>query len=118
MVSDKQSTDVNSYLEKLPPDRRAVLESLRQMILQIAPEAQQTMQYGMPVFEYPGGSIALAAQKNYFSLYMDVNIVERHRAELGSLSVGKSCIRFKRLDQLPLDTIRKMMEESAGGRPS
>jgi uncharacterized protein YdhG (YjbR/CyaY superfamily) len=117
MVTDKQSKDVASYLEKLPPDRRSTLETLRAMILQAAPEAKESMQYGMPVFTFPGGGVALAAQKHYFSLYMDVNIVEQHRAELGKLNVGKSCIRFKRLEQLPLDTIQAMLEEAANKEP-
>jgi len=114
MVTDKLSKDVGSYLEKLPADRRAALETLRAMILQAAPEAQESMQYGMPTFTYPGGGFALAAQKHYLSLYMDQDVVENHRAELGGLSIGKSCIRFKRLEQLPLDTIQAMLEEAAG----
>jgi hypothetical protein len=55
----------------------------------------------------------LASQKNYISLYMDIQVVEKHRAELPGLSIGKSCIRFKRLDQLPLEVIQEMMVEAA-----
>lgn len=113
MVTDKQSPDVDSYLSKLPDDRRATLETLRGMILQAVPQAKETMQYGMPVFEYEGGMFGLAAQKNYLSLYMAVTVVEKHRAELPGLSIGKSCIRFKRLDQLPLEVIQEMMVEAA-----
>ena len=113
MVTDKQSPDVASYLEKLPPERREALETLRGMILQAAPEAQESMRYGMPTYEFPGGMFALAAQKNYLSLYMDVTIVEMHRAELDGLSIGKSCIRFKRLEQLPLGVIQAMLGEAA-----
>jgi len=114
MVTDKLSKDVASYLEKLPPDRRAALEALRAMILQAAPEAQESMQYGMPTYTFSGGGFALAAQKNYLSLYMDQAVVENHRAELGGRSIGKSCIRFKRLEQLPRGTIQAMLEEAAG----
>lgn len=114
MVTDRQSKDAASYLAQLPSARRAALETLRAMILQAAPEAQESMQYGMPTYTYPGGMFALAAQKNYLSLYMDVNVVENHRAELGKLSIGKSCIRFKRLEQLPLETIQTMLVEAAG----
>jgi uncharacterized protein YdhG (YjbR/CyaY superfamily) len=112
MVSDHVSPDVDSYLAKQPDDRREALASLRNMILQAAPQAQEAMRYGMPTYEYPGGMFAIAAQKNYFSLYMDVSVVEKHRSELGNLSIGKSCIRFKRLDQLPLEVIRAMLVEA------
>jgi hypothetical protein len=50
------------------------------------------------------------------SLYMDTGVVERHRQELAGLSVGKSCIRFRRIQDLPLDAIRRMLEESVGSR--
>jgi len=114
MVTDKLNKDVVSYLDILPTDRCTALETLRAMILQAAPEAQESMKYGMPTYTYPGGMFALAAQKNYLSLYMDVHVVEQHRAELDGLSIGKSCIRFKRLEQLPLETIQAMLVEAVG----
>jgi len=117
MVTDKLSKDVASYLEKLPADRRTALETLRALILQAAPEVQESMQYGMPTYTYPGGMFALAAQKNYLSLYMNVDVVENHRAELGRLSIGKSCIRFKQLEELPLETIQVMLMEAANREP-
>jgi hypothetical protein len=43
----------------------------------------------------------------------DIGIVERHRAELGDLNVGKSCIRFTRLEQLPQGTIVAMLQKAA-----
>jgi uncharacterized protein YdhG (YjbR/CyaY superfamily) len=118
MVTDRLSPDVDSYLEKLPPERRAALQTLREMILQAAPQAQESMRYGLPTYEYPAGTFGLAAQKQYLALYMDVTVVENHRAELGGLSIGKSCIRFKRLDQLPLETIQAMLIEAANRDPS
>jgi hypothetical protein len=47
------------------------------------------------------------------SLYMEPRILDRHRAELKHLDLGKSCIRFKNIDQLPLDIVRQMLEETA-----
>jgi uncharacterized protein YdhG (YjbR/CyaY superfamily) len=117
MVSDLVSSDVDSYLAKQPDDRREALETLRSLILQVVPQAHEAMRYGMPTYEYPGGLFAIAAQKNYLSLYMDVNVVEKHRSELGKLDIGKSCIRFKRLDQLPLEVIQAMLVEAANQAP-
>lgn len=113
MVSDHESKDIDTYLSKLPEDRRQALEYLRHMIHRAAPQVSESMSYGMPVFEFPGGGFALAAQKHYLSLYMDVTVVEKHRAELGALDIGKSCIRYKKLESLPLDVIEKMMVEAA-----
>ncbi len=55
---------------------------------------------------------ALASQKQYMSLYMDTSLVEKYRQELAGLDVGKSCIRFKRLEDLPLETVRRILVET------
>ena len=73
---------------------------------------QETMQYRMPTFELNEVVCALASQKHYISLYMDVDLVEEHRAELAHLDVGKSCIRFKKIEDLPMDTVRQILVET------
>lgn len=107
------ATGVDAYLENLVPDRRAALTELRLLIREAAPNAVESMKYRMPTYEYEGGVlVAFASQKHYMSLYMDTELVEAHRRELAGLSVGKSCIRFRRLEQLPLDTVRTILYET------
>jgi hypothetical protein len=58
--------------------------------------------------------IALAAQKRYLSLYVSVLIdneypAERYAGELGSVSCGKSCIRFTKVDKINLETLKKIL---------
>ena len=73
------------------------------------PEIEGNMQYNMPTFN---PVCAIASQKHHISLYIhNVNLVEKYRAELGKLKVGKSCIRFKKVEQLPEDVIRKIFKE-------
>lgn len=67
------------------------------------------MKYGMPVF---GDICALASQKHYMALYVDVDIVEAHRAQLGKLNCGKCCIRFKRSEDLPMDVIESVLTQA------
>jgi uncharacterized protein YdhG (YjbR/CyaY superfamily) len=71
----------------------------------------------MPTYEYGDDVLcAFASQKRYMSLYMDTGIVEKHREELTGLSIGKSCIRFRNMDQLPLGTIKRMLDETVQTR--
>jgi uncharacterized protein YdhG (YjbR/CyaY superfamily) len=82
-------------------------------VLETVPHAVETMRYRMPTYDYRDHMLcAFASQKRYMSLYMDTDIVDKHRADLAHLDLGKSCIRFRRLDQLPLDTIELMLEET------
>jgi integrase/recombinase XerD len=99
--------------ERIVPVGAKALAALRELIFEAVPNAEETTQYRMPTYEHRGQMLcAYASQKHYMSLYMDTSIVAEHRVALAGLSVGKSCIRFKRLEDLPLDTIRVMLEET------
>jgi uncharacterized protein YdhG (YjbR/CyaY superfamily) len=108
-----RSKEVDAYLAGLGPDRREAWSELRALVLDVVPDAVETIKYRMPAYEYEGGVLcAFASQKQDLSLYMDTGLVEQHRADLDGLSVGKSCIRFRRLDALPLETVRTMLRET------
>ncbi len=113
-MSEKHKT-VRAYLEGLAPDRQGALTTLRSLVREMVPEAEETMRYGMPTYEQGGAVLcSFASQKHYMSYYMDLSLVEQHRHELAGLGVGKSCIRFKRLEQLLLDTVRSILAETGG----
>ena len=126
MAQSKAKT-VDEYLAELPADRREAIAALRQVILDHLPEGyEETMQYGMigyviPLERYPKtynrqplAYVSLASQKNYMSLYLmgvygDAEtgewFTERYRASGKKLDMGKSCVRFKKLEDLPTELI-------------
>jgi uncharacterized protein YdhG (YjbR/CyaY superfamily) len=107
-MQSKAST-VSEYLEELPPDRRSALTEIRALIHRVDPKAVEAMQYGLPAF---GDLCALASQKNYMSLYVcESDLVKAHLAQLGKVSCGKGCIRFKRLADLNLTAVESMLRE-------
>ena len=108
-----QVPEVDRYLDALEPERRAALTQLRSLVLDAAPDAVETLKYRMPTYEYGDHVLcAFASQKRYISLYVDVELLEKHRQELEHLDLGKSCIRFKRIEQLPLDVVREILNET------
>ena len=126
MVSSSAAT-VSDYRAGLPPERRAEIEKVRDVVNAARPAGyREGMAFGMvgwaiPLADYPDtynkqplGYAALAAQKNGYSLYLNCvyaseGKAQRFRekwAETGKrLDMGKSCIRFKRADDLALDVI-------------
>jgi uncharacterized protein YdhG (YjbR/CyaY superfamily) len=110
--------DPAGYLAAVPPERRAHLETLRALIKKSVPKAREGLVWGMLGFtinERP--FVALAAQKNYLSLYLvdlyvQPGLREKHAAALSSLKLGKSCINFKSVDELPLPTIGAILREA------
>ncbi len=128
MQSD--ASTVEEYLAKLPEDRREALQSIRVVILKNLPKGyEEGMQYGMigyfvPHSVYPLGYhgnpkqplpfASLASQKNYMSIYlMCIYSDEAHAtwfreawAKTGKkLDMGKSCVRFKKIEDVPLGVI-------------
>jgi uncharacterized protein YdhG (YjbR/CyaY superfamily) len=81
-----------------------------------APEAEETFQYKMPTYTYRGRSLcAFASQKRYISFYVHTGILEVHRAAFKGLNLGRGCVRFRRLEQFPLDeTVARLDEEAQG----
>jgi uncharacterized protein YdhG (YjbR/CyaY superfamily) len=104
-----KATTISEYLEELPPDRRAALGELRSLIHRVAPKAVEAMKYGLPSF---GELCALASQKNYMALYVcEGDIVKTYLAQLGKVSCGKGCIRFKRIEDLNLSVVEGILRE-------
>ena len=104
-----KAATISEYLEELPPDRRSALNELRALIRRVAPQADEWMQYGLPAF---GDVCALASQKNYMALYVcEGDIVKAHLSQLGKVSCGKGCIRFKRLVDLNLSSVESILRE-------
>ncbi len=67
------------------------------------------MKYGLPSF---GELCALASQKNYMALYICAGeIVKAHLAQLGKVSCGKGCIRFKRIGDLNLSAVESILKD-------
>lgn len=126
MASSKAET-VEQYLQELPEERRAVVSAVRDVVLRNLPQGyREGMGFGMigyvvPLEDYPHtynrqplAYAALAAQKNYYALYLNCVYQDPAREEWlrdefaragKKLDMGKSCLRFKKLDDLPLDAI-------------
>ncbi len=130
MVSSKAST-VDQYLEELPPERRKIVSTVRSVILENLPQGYaESMNWGMisyeiPLEDYPDtyngqplGYLALAAQKRCYSLYMlgvyrdseqEAKLNEAFKKAGKKPDMGKSCVRFRKLEDIPLDVIGELI---------
>jgi Domain of unknown function (DU1801) len=126
MVQSKATT-VQEYLDELPEERRAVIAAVRDVVRRHLPKGyQEAMRWGMisyeiPLERYPDtyngqplSYLAIAAQKNHYAVYAmgaygdpkrEAWLKEAFKKAGKKLDKGKSCIRFKTLDDLPLDVI-------------
>ena len=123
------ATTIQEYLGKMPEDRREAIEKVRKTILANLPEGyEEALNWGMITYQVPLDVYpdtynkkplmyaALANQKNHMAvyltgIYMDENLYrdfeEKYRETGKRYDVGKSCVRFRKLEDLPLELIGK-----------
>ncbi len=131
---------VKQYLNDLPADRREALEAVRKVILENLGEGfEEGIQYGMigyfvPHSVYPPGYhcdktqplpfASIAAQKNHMAIYLfciycepitvewfqESWAKEKAKGNAGKLDMGKSCVRFKKIEDVPLNVVGKTIK--------
>ena len=132
-----KATSVNDYVEELPHDRKEPFTKLRQTVLANLPAGfSECMNYGMvgfvvPHSTYPDGYHCnpelplpfanIASQKNFIGLYhmgiyankelLDWFVAEYPKHCKRKLDMGKSCIRFKKMEDIPYDLIGELMQK-------
>ncbi len=132
-----KATTVNEYIDSLSEDRKQVINQLRQVIKKNIPNGfSEVLSYGMigyvvPHSTYPAGYhcdpslplpfINLASQKNFIALYhmgiyADKKLLEWFTNEYPKhakykLDMGKSCIRFKKTDDIPYELIGELCKK-------
>ena len=122
-----KATTVDEYLGELDDDRRDAITTVREVVLENLPEGYEEMMlfgmitYAIPLSIFPDTYnkqplmyAALASQKRHMALYL-TNVYgdgsleewfrERYKATGKRLDMGKSCVRFRKLDDLPLDLV-------------
>lgn len=133
-----EADNPEEYIEQLPEDRKGPIKKLRAVILENLSEGfEETMSYGMigyvvPHSVYPHGYhvdpslplpfMSIASQKNYIALYhsgiyVDEDLQEWFTSEYArhvktNLDMGKSCIRFKSMDQIPYELVGKLTSKT------
>ena len=132
-----KALNVEQYLSELPEERKEAMEKLRKTILEhIPPGFSEGMGYGMmgytvPFEKYPSGYhcdpkqqlpfAGMASQKNNISfyhmgIYAKPELLAWFQGEYpahskAKLDMGKSCIRFKKIDQIPYELIGELMSK-------
>ena len=131
------ANSVKEYLENIPEERKPYINKLRKTILDNIPKGfEEDLIYGMlgyvvPLKTYPDGYhckkdtplpfVNLASQKNFIALYhmgiyankeiYDWFVLEYPKHCKYKLDMGKSCVRFKKKEDIPFDLIAELMQK-------
>jgi uncharacterized protein YdhG (YjbR/CyaY superfamily) len=124
-----EAKNADEYISELPEDRKEQIKTVRKVILEHLPDGyEEVCNWGMITYQVPLDKFpdtynkqplmyaALASQKNHMAvylsgIYMDPKLsddfVKEYKATGKKMNVGKSCVRFKKIENLPLDVIGK-----------
>jgi len=117
-----EAKNVDAYLAALPQDQRAALQKLRETITAAAPEAAESISYGIPTFKHKGRPlIYFGAAKKHCAIYGQVP--DAYKDELKPYDTSKGAIRFPADKPLPEALVKnlvkaRIVEIEAGGQGS
>lgn len=125
MLKPKSAATPEEYIEQIEEPRRTDIRALHSMITKAVPKLTPSIQYGMLGYgtyhyKYDSGRegdapiVALASQASYISVY--IGGAEKHKAELPKANFGKGCIRFKKLSDIDLKALEKLVKLGARTR--
>lgn len=133
MIKPSQADNPRHYIEQIEEPRRSEIKKLHAFIQQSVPKLKPYIQdmtgtimigYGKQPYETKSGlkgewlTIGLASQKNYISVYACVctpegqYVPEKYKDRLLKASIGKSCIRFKKLEDIDLNILKRLLKEA------
>ena len=115
MVQSKAAT-VDDWFEEVDPVRRPWFERVRALALRHLGPETEAMRWGLPTYARPGdetSTFAFNSQKQYLALYVPPPLVEKYAGRLGTNDAGKSCLRYRRGEQIPFDVLDRILAETA-----
>ncbi len=111
-MNSKKSTPatIDEYIAGFPPEVQSILQQIRQIVREAAPEATETIKYQMPTFVLDGNLVHFAAYKRHIGFYPIPSGIEKFKRELSAYKHAKGSVQFPLDEPIPYDLIRKIVE--------
>lgn len=105
------ASNVDEYISTFPKETAKILHQLRITVSKAAPEAEETISYGIPAFRYKGRIIIyFAGYKNHIGLYATPAAHTAFQKELSAYKQGRGSVQFPLDQSMPLDLIKKIVK--------
>jgi uncharacterized protein YdhG (YjbR/CyaY superfamily) len=99
---------MDSYISRFPKEVQKILERVRSTIREAAPDAGETINYGIPTFTLKGNLVHFAAFKNHIGFYPAPSGIEKFKNELSVYEGAKGSVQFPLDQPIPLDLISRI----------
>ncbi len=110
MAERPGTASIDEYIAEFPPQTQKVLEQIRALIRELAPEATETISYAIPTFDMNGRHLVhFAAFTHHVGLYPTPTGMEEFKEALSHYKTGKGSVQFPLDEPLPVDLIRRIV---------
>jgi len=101
---------IDEYIAGFPSDVQKILEKIRLIIREAAPDAKETIKYQIPTFTLNGNLVHFAAFKRHIGFYPVPTGIEKFKNELSEYEKGKGSVQFPLDKPIPFDLIEKIVQ--------
>lgn len=109
MPPRKKFETIDEYIVEFSEDIQEILENMRKVIQEAAPEAEEVISYGMPTFKFHGNLVHFAAYKNHIGFYPAPSGIERFKKEILEYKSSKGAVQFPLDEPIPYDLVEKIV---------
>jgi uncharacterized protein YdhG (YjbR/CyaY superfamily) len=109
MAPRKQFKTIDKYIATFPSNVQDILEKMRKVIQEAAPDAEEAISYGMPTFKLNANLVHFAAYKNHIGFYPTPSGIEAFKEEISEYKSSKGAVQFPLDEAIPYDLVKKMV---------
>ena len=100
---------IDGYIATFPKNVQDILEEMRKVIKESAPESEETISYGMPTFKLKGNLVHFAAYKNHIGFYPTPSAIEAFKEDLSPYKSSKGAVQFPIDKPIPFELVKKIV---------
>lgn len=100
---------IDEYIATFPKNVQDILQELRKVIKEAAPEAKEAISYGMPTFKLNGNLVHFAAYKNHIGFYPAPSGIDSFKEKLAKYRTGKGTLQFPIDEPIPFELVKEVV---------
>jgi len=105
----KKTVGIDEYIGNHPPNVQKILQELRMIVHELAPDVQEAISYGIPTFKLNGNLVHFAAFEKHIGFYPTPSGITAFRERLSPYSTSKGAVQFPLNGPIPYDLVRDMV---------
>ncbi|WP_273851865.1 iron chaperone [Guptibacillus spartinae] len=109
MTQTNTPESIDDYISQFTPEVQKILETIRKVIKEAAPEAEEKISYKMPTFALKGNLVHFAAYTNHIGFYPTPNGIHAFKEELSGFKTSKGAVQFPIKASIPYELIRRIV---------